>query len=219
MLVKLSKIFSLFRKKDKNSVKSAGQEEFLYEISKEEISTYPPLNFTGKIRLIETFHDLHYLEKIKPGMTIGFDSESRPSFNKGEHYPISLIQLSTDDEAYLVRINKVSYPQELAKILSDDRIKKIGLGLKGELRDIEKYSGIKCRSFVDLEVVARKLRFKQRGVRSLAGFFFKGRISKKAQKSNWEKFSLSESQILYAATDAWIVLRIYKEMIRRKFIS
>jgi len=142
-------------------------------------------------------------------MTIGFDSESRPSFNKGEHYPISLIQLATETEAFLVRINKLNYPPELTRILSNPSITKIGLGLKGELRDIEKYSSSKCVSFVDLE---------QRGVRALAGFFFKGRISKKAQKSNWEKFNLSESQILYAATDAWVVLKIYREMMKRKFI-
>ena len=218
-LFKIKKLITFFnKKKDPAEAKTNCEEEFLYEIDKEAINEYPLLSFTGKIRLIETYHDLHHLEKIKSGMIIGFDSESRPSFNKGEHYPISLIQLATETEAFLIRINKINYPPELTHILANPSITKIGLGLKGELRDIEKYSSSKCVSFIDLETIARKLRFKQRGVRALAGFFFKGRISKKAQKSNWEKFNLSESQILYAATDAWVVLKIYREMIKRKFI-
>ena len=105
-LFRINKLINIFSKKTKQpEAKANGEEEFLYEIDKEAINEYPLLSFTGKIRLIETYHDLHHLDKIKSGMTIGFDSESRPSFNKGEHYPISLIQLATETEAFLVRIS------------------------------------------------------------------------------------------------------------------
>lgn len=187
-------------------------EEFLYEISKDEINSLPLMTFEGDTILIDAEESVGSLADITSGMMIGFDTESRPSFRKGEHHPIALIQLATRDKAYLVRISRMGFPAELNRILSDGSITKIGLGTRSEIRDLEKACGIPLQGFIDLEMLAQKLKFKQRGVRALAAHFLKGRISKKAQKSNWERADLTPAQISYAATDAWIVLRIYEEM-------
>lgn len=196
------------------------EESFDYVIQKEEINCLPLGSFQGKIEIPATLEEAEKaLEALLVCDCIGFDSESRPSFKKGEKHPIALIQLSSNDNAFLIRISRIGVPENLKKILSSEKIMKIGLGIRNEINELEKFIDVKCQNFCDLEKIAQKHRFKQRGVRALAAYFLKIRISKKAQKTNWERAELSESQINYAATDAWICLRIYQEMIANKFVE
>ena len=105
----------------------------------------------------------------------------------------------------------------MRKLLSDEKIIKIGLGLQQESNELRQ-KGIKCAGFVDLEKIAAHHKFKQRGIRALSAFFLSIRISKSAQKSNWSREDLSPAQIKYAGTDAWVCLRIYQEMLKKGFL-
>jgi len=193
-------------------------EEFRYEVTQEEINALAIGAFEGRIHLLKDRDSAAAAaESLLKEKIIGFDTESRPSFKKGEHYPISLMQISTADDAYLFVLKKTGTPAPVRKLLSDDKILKIGLGLKQEVGEMKEH-GIKCAGFVDLERIAAHHKFKQRGIRALSAYFLKMRISKSAQKSNWARDDLSPAQIKYAATDAWTCLRIYQEMERQGFL-
>jgi ribonuclease D len=195
-------------------------EDYVYEVSKDEINGLPIGNFQGDIHIITTKKETEYaIKKLKQEKILGFDTESRPSFKKGEHYPIGLIQLASETEAFLFRVNITGTPKEVKKIFENKGITKIGLGLDKELKSLKEELHIICQNCIDLEQIAKRHRFRQRGIRALAAFFLGIRISKSAQKSNWERKELTDRQVRYAATDAWVCLKIYNEMIRQRFIS
>jgi ribonuclease D len=194
-------------------------EEFKYIITQEEINLLPLGVFNGTIHLFKNQDEAEeYISKLEPLTIIGFDTESRPSFKKGQHFPISLIQIATETDAYLFRIRKTGIPQSLKKILADEKIAKIGVGLQQDLSEM-RAKRIECANFIDLEKIAGIHKFKQRGIRALAAFFLGMRISKSAQKSNWARDTLSPAQIRYAATDAWSSLMIYLEMKKKGFLN
>ncbi len=194
-------------------------EEYQYSITKDEINDYELGYFEGEVSVIEdemSANDvIKYLSKKK---LLGFDTESKPSFRKGEHHPISLIQLATEDEAFLFRLNKLEEKPDFSPVFSNDTINKIGLGIKDEIIELEKVLSLKCRKFIDLEKIANFHKFHQRGVRALAAFFLNIRVSKSAQKSNWERNELTIQQQKYAATDAWVCMMIYQKMKEKGFL-
>jgi ribonuclease D len=193
-------------------------EEFKYEVTQEEINSLPIGAFEGPIHVVKDKDQAaSVLESLLTCSFLGFDTESRPSFKKGEHYPISLVQISTENDAYLFILRKTGIPASMRKLLSDEKIIKIGLGLQQEINELRQ-KGIKCAGFVDLEKIAGHHKFKQRGIRALSAYFLKIRISKSSQKSNWSRDDLSPAQIKYAGTDAWVCLRIYQEMLAQKFL-
>jgi ribonuclease D len=194
-------------------------EEYQYTISKDEINDYELGSFDGDVVIVEDIQTAEsVIKKLSFCTVLGFDTESKPSFRKGEHHPISLIQLSTENKAYLFRINKMEEKPDFSSIFSNTEIVKVGLGIKDELIELEKALQTECNYFIDLEKVANYHKFHQRGVRALAAFFLKIRISKSAQKSNWERNELTEQQQKYAATDAWVCLMIYNSMTEKNFL-
>lgn len=194
-------------------------EEYQYSISKDEINDCELGHFEGEVSIVENPEDaLEAIAILSREKALGFDTESKPSFRKGEHHPISLIQLSTEGRAFLFRINKMSEKPDFSPVFSNPGILKIGLGIKDEIVELEKLLSLECHSFIDLEKIANYHKFHQRGVRALAAFFLDVRISKSAQKSNWERSELTEQQQRYAATDAWVCLMIYKKMEEKKFL-
>ncbi|MGL4368712.1 MAG: 3'-5' exonuclease [Spirochaetota bacterium] len=194
-------------------------EEFKYEVTQEEINALPIGAYEGPIHVIKSREEaVAAADKLLSCTVLGFDTESRPSFKKGEHYPIALMQISSEHDTYLFVLKRSGLPAPLRKVLSDDKITKIGLGLQQELNEM-KQQGIQCSGFVDLEKIAARHKFKQRGIRALSAYFLKIRISKSAQKSNWARDDLSPAQIKYAATDSWTCLKIYQKMEEQGFLK
>jgi ribonuclease D len=144
---------------------------------------------------------------------IGFDTETRPSFRKGTQYYVSLLQLATEEMAFLIRLNEIGMPGLIQEILEDSSIVKIGAAVLDDLRGLRKVSlGFEPQSFFDLNEELKKVGFENVGVRNLAAMVLNIRISKSEQVSNWEASELTEKQKLYAATDAWVCLEIYKKL-------
>ncbi len=194
-------------------------EEYQYTISKDEINECELGCFEGSVVVIEdTDSAQSAIQYLCTRKTIGFDTESKPSFRKGEHHPISLIQLATLDTAFLFRLNKMQTIPDFSPVFSNKEIIKVGLGIKDELVELEKKLSLTCEGFADLEKVAHYHKFHQRGVRALSAFFLNIRISKSAQKSNWERSDLTQQQMRYAATDAWVCLLIYNSMTDQGFL-
>jgi len=66
---------------------------------------------------------------------LGVDTEARPSFKRGVHYPTALVQISTLDRCYLFRLTHVGLPVEIAAIFANPDICKVGLHSKMILTD------------------------------------------------------------------------------------
>ena len=140
---------------------------------------------------------------------LGFDTETRPVFRKGVHHNVSLLQLSTSEEAFLFRLNHLSVPNELVALLEDSSIIKVGVAILDDVRGLQKLSNFKADGFFELADIAGDLGIVTCGLRNLAAIFLGVRITKKAQLTNWERPEINSKQSLYAATDAWICLEMY----------
>ncbi|MDG1324603.1 MAG: 3'-5' exonuclease domain-containing protein 2, partial [Opitutales bacterium] len=136
----------------------------------------------------------------------------KPNFKKGPNNPPALIQLATADQAFLFTLHPVMKLGPLVKILEDPSIVKTGVALKDDLINLQKIEPFKPDGFQDLATIAQSLKIEQTGLRNLTAIFFNQRISKSAQLSNWQKRPLSQAQINYAATDAWISRELYQIM-------
>lgn len=189
------------------------------EISKEEIAKLPAGRFRGRITVVSSRQSAEKAAKIlSREEVIGFDTETRPSFKKGEHHSISLIQMATPKHAFLFRINRIGMPLGLKGLLEDGKIIKVGQGILQEVKDLKKEQGIDGKGFIDLMDITKKIQCSPRSAKGLSALFLGIRISKSAQTSNWERQSLTWKQKAYAATDAWICLEVYKTMVKKELV-
>jgi ribonuclease D len=182
-------------------------------ISKETISELPLSQFEGLITVVEDpDRILEVTEILSRESVLGFDTETKPSFTKGANNSISLIQLSTQSEAYLFRLNKIGFNGSLVQLLENPKILKVGVGLRDDLRGLNRITSFKPGSFIELQEMVKSFGIDVFSLKALAGLVLNVRVSKRQRLSNWESDTLSQGQIDYAATDAWIALRIYQEL-------
>lgn len=140
---------------------------------------------------------------------LGFDTETRPAFKKGESYPPSLIQLAGAHGVYIFQIRRINSHKLLAGILADRNVLKAGIGVAEDLRKLKDILPFEPSGFIGLAGVAAQAGIKNAGIRGLAALLFGFRISKQTQCSRWDAPELTRAQIVYAATDAWICREIY----------
>jgi ribonuclease D len=183
------------------------------KISKEEINELPLYRFNGSIKLIDSKEEaLKAIEALKGETLLGFDTESRPAFKKGESYDISLLQLATSTHAYLFRLNKIPVIQGLVDILTDPNIVKTGVGIQDDVKGLKKLFPFEEKNFVDLAKIAQEKRIVNFGLRALTAICLKKRLSKSTKISNWERQVLTPAQLHYAACDAVVGFEIYGEL-------
>jgi len=195
---------------------------FRQEISRDEINDLPLARFEGRITMVTEAREIPRVIKVlTKAEYVGFDTEARPSFLKGKRYPISLTQLATEEHAFLIRNQYTGWPKPLLDFLSSPEILKIGVGIKDDLRLMKSQIETKWEpgGFVELNTLVKELGVISQGVRKLTGLFLGFRISKSAQTSNWEKETLEEKQIRYAATDAWCCHQIYHHILSRGYLE
>ena len=181
--------------------------------AKEEIAELPIMAFEGKISVPLTSDQIEeavsYLRQFK---VLGFDTETRPNFRKGQHNKVALLQLSAGDRAFLFRLNKIRLPNVVKQLLADESIIKVGAAIHDDLKALVSLSPFVPGGFVDVQSLAKQVGIEQAGLRPLAAMLMGIRISKAQQTSNWEISYLTEAQLLYAATDAWVSLEIYNRL-------
>ena len=183
---------------------------FPERLAKEHIKTLPVRSFDGKIHLITEINDVRdAIKTLRKYQVLGFDTETRPVFRKGVQHDVSLLQLSTSKEAFLFRLNHLGFPDEIIEILEDSSILKVGIAILDDVRGLQKLSNFKPGGFIELADIASDLGIVTCGLRNLSAIFLGVRITKKAQLTNWERPVINSKQSLYAATDAWICLKMY----------
>jgi ribonuclease D len=170
--------------------------------------------FKGEIVLVE---DITTFKKVFPRLlgapVLGFDTETKPSFKKGSKNTVSLIQLSTGDLACLFRINKMGIPAELIDLLSSAKVTKVGVAVHDDIRFLKGVRKFNSSGFIDLQNFVRDFGIQSSGLKKLAAIILGFRISKRQQVTDWEADKLSEAQLIYAATDAWVCHQIYKKLV------
>jgi ribonuclease D len=190
-----------------------GRPGFDRRLSKSEINACPMQGWTGPVQVVRTAPELEAAMEQLAGQTLlGFDTETRPAYQKGESYPPSLLQLAGDHEVFIFQLKALGLAKSLRQLLADPAIIKAGVGLAYDIRELQKLAPFQAAGFVDLGDVAKKAAIKNHGLRGLAAVLLGFRISKGAQTSNWARDILTPQQIHYAATDAWVGRRLYQAL-------
>ena len=180
------------------------------KISKAEINELPLISWEGRIEILNTADEMAAaVETLQHATILGFDTETRPTFKKGDYYPPALIQLGTPDCVYLFRISTTKTLAPLLPILESKTILKTGVAIKDDVKELRRMEDFQPGGFIEIADITLKLGYENRGLRALAGLLMQGRISKAAQVSNWARPELDRKQIRYAATDAWISRELY----------
>lgn len=171
------------------------------------------ISFNGKIHLIETDKALsdiaHQLMSVKK---FGFDTETKPSFKKGEVYKVSLLQLASESDAYLFRLHKISQFQVLKNIFENQDVLKVGVAIRDDIKQLQKIFQFKANNFIELQDIAKDKGLENFGLKGMTEEVLNMNLSKVQKLTNWEAYELTDSQMMYAATDAWIGLQLYNKL-------
>ena len=174
------------------------------------MANLPIRRYEGEVCLVTTPQDrARALADLRHEGVVGFDTETRPSFRKGESHPTCLVQAATAGTVYLFQLRRPDVLPILAELLAQPRIVKAGVGLAHDLRSLRLVFPFMEKNVLDLGVVARRCGLGQTGLRNLAGIFLGFRIPKGTRTSNWAAAQLSAQQITYAATDAWVCRELF----------
>ena len=186
---------------------------FQKSITSEEANKMPLKAFEGEIILVDQYEDLmeavQYLKKYE---ILGFDTETRPSFKKGKVNDVALLQLAANSKTFLFRINKIGLPSELTDLLKDPEIMKVGAAIKDDIRGLQKLNDFDANGFLELQDYVSNFGIESFSLKKLSAIVLNFRISKRQQVSNWEASELSPGQLRYAATDAWVSLKIFEKL-------
>lgn len=179
-------------------------------ISKEQLSQLPVEAYSGRIILVQDIltarKAMRYLSDCS---IVGFDTETRPSFKKGENHQVALMQISTTDSCFLIRLNRLGVFPELKEFLENPRVTKIGLSLKDDFHMINRLTPIEPQGFVEIQSLAKEYGITDSSLAKIYAILFDLRISKSQRLTNWEAVELTQPQQQYAALDAFACLRIY----------
>jgi ribonuclease D len=186
-------------------------------ITKQELAELEKVNFEGEIYIIDHPAEVdNAVAYLSTKSALGFDTETKPAFKRGQVNNVALLQLATEDECFLFRLNKIGYPESLEKLLCNESVKKIGLSLRDDFAALRKRTGKKPQNFIDLQLFVDKFGIEDNSLQKIYAIIFGKKISKSQRLSNWEAAELTPAQQSYAAIDAWACLKIYNYLTQSK---
>lgn len=190
---------------------------FVENIKNEDINLLERQHFDGEIVVVDTPNALveaaKYLQKQSH---IGFDAEARPRFVKGSKRHISLVQFATSNKAFLVRVDILGLAKPIIDIFENPEITKIGLGLTDDMQALRRLKRFNPAGFIDLQDYSTQFGISDNSLRKITAITLGFRISKSQRLSNWENLEYTPAQKRYAATDAWVCLKIYQKLNQSK---
>lgn len=182
-------------------------------ITNEEINALPLHAFDGAINVVQNADDLpHVFREISKHKLVGFDTETKPVFVKGQRHQVALMQIALPDKAFLIRIKFTGVTSDIISFLENENIMKAGVGVRDDIKALQFLNKFSPAGFIELADMARNAGLEVESVKKLSALLLGFRISKSAQTSNWEADRLDSKQISYAATDAWVCLNIYRKL-------
>lgn len=186
---------------------------FVSKIDNTEVNALPYISFTGEIISISTKEQATEVAKaLFHERVLGFDTETKPRFSSGRMFKPALLQLATNERAYLFHLKKTGLPQALVELLSNARIVKVGAAVRDDIAGLQRYVSFTPGSFVDLQDMVGEYGIVDKSIKKLTAIVLGKKVSKSQQITNWEAYPLSEAQTLYAATDAYVCLKMYNTL-------
>lgn len=187
------------------------------KFEKQLISSLPVAEFTGRIEVVLSASEAERAVNFLLSQPIlGFDTETRPSFKRGFQHKVALLQVATEDICFLFRLNHIGLAPSIVRLLEDATLPKIGLSWHDDINSLQKLGPFKTGHFIDIQHYVHDIGIEDMSLQKIYANLFGQKISKRQQLSNWEADVLSDKQRIYAATDAWACINIYKEIIRLK---
>ena len=183
-------------------------------VTKAEVAALDKEQFQGRIYVIFTEADANKaVDYLNRQHIVGVDTETRPSFRRGRTHKVALLQISTEDTCFLFRLNRIGMPPSLQKFLTND-VQKIGLSLKDDFMMLQKRKNVHAEegNWVDLQGYVGRFGIEDQSLQKIYANLFGKKISKSQRLTNWEAETLTEAQMIYAATDAWACVKIYKRL-------
>ncbi|MCM1348305.1 MAG: 3'-5' exonuclease domain-containing protein 2 [Firmicutes bacterium] len=194
-------------------------EQFTIAIPKETLAGMPTVEFQGTINLIDTPEAARKaLAFLSERDIVGFDTETRPNFRKGQNHKVALVQISTENRCFLFRLCNIGLMPEMCEFFENPNITKIGLSLKDDFHNLHKINEFNPEGFIELQNMVRDYAITDSSLQKIYGILFGQRISKGQRLTNWEAAELTEPQKRYAALDAWACLHIYKHLTSGGFV-
>ena len=185
------------------------------KVDKAMISHLKRVEFYGKIYVVTSPVEAeHVVDYLLSQPILGFDTETRPAFEKGKRYYCSLLQVSTRTECFLFRLNRIGLCPAVKRLLGDKTVTKVGLAWNNDMLSLRQLGNFEPGHFIDLQDMVRELGIEDQSLVKIYANLFIERISKAERLSNWERRELTERQMEYAAIDAWACVRIYNEVSR-----
>ena len=185
------------------------------KVDKAMISQLKRVEFYGKIYVVTSPVEAeNVVDYLLSQPILGFDTETRPAFEKGKRYYCSLLQVSTRTDCFLFRLNKTGLCPAVVRLLGDEQVTKVGLAWNNDMLSLRQLGNFKSGRFIDLQDMVRELGIEDQSLVKIYANLFGERISKAERLSNWERSELTDKQMEYAAIDAWACVRIYNEVNR-----
>lgn len=182
---------------------------------KKAITALPVVTFPGRIITIITAGEAEKaVDYLLSSDILGVDTETKPSFHRGQQHKVALLQVSNRDTCFLFRLNLTGITPAIKRFLEDKTVKKIGLSWHDDIRGLEARESFTPGLFIDLQNMVGELGVKDLSLQKLYANFFHKKISKRERLSNWEASTLTDKQKQYAAIDAWTCIHLYDEILR-----
>lgn len=189
-------------------------------IDKDAVNRMPLVRFEGEVIVVNTLeHVAEAMAYLNLHSVVGVDTESRPSFVRGVHYPTALVQIATVERCYLFQINRMGMPQALADFFADPDIMKIGLAFHDDLHGLQKLLPFNPQNCHDIQKIVNNYGIFELGLQKIYAIVFGCKISKSQQLTNWDTDTLTTEQARYASTDAWATLMIWMELSKSEPLS
>ncbi len=179
-------------------------------IAKADVNALPLARYEGPITLVAHARAAHAaVDYLRDETLVGFDTESRPSFRRGDNHPVALLQMAGAERVYLFQLHLLDHLDPVLALLADPAIRKAGVAIRDDIKKLQELGDFTPRNFVEISDMSRRLEVNNTGLRNLSAMFLGYRVSKGAQVTNWARPDLTQPQITYAATDAWISRLLY----------
>ena len=187
------------------------------KIDKDVVRELPVAQTDCEIEVIDSANEVATaVDCLMQEEVVGFDTETKPSFTHGKSNKIALMQISTAKKCFLFRLQMIGKSEALKNFLENEKIKKVGLALHGDLRNLRVWDKFTPKNFIDLQKIVIQYGIEELGLQRIYAIIFGKKISKSQQLSNWEAKILNQAQQIYAATDAWACREIYLKLIENK---
>lgn len=183
-------------------------------INKDLLQWLPVVAFEGEVIVVDREEQVdEAVTYLSQQRVLGVDTEARPSFQRGIHYPTALVQIATHERCYLFRLTHVGMPQALADIFANPAICKVGLAFKDDINGLRRRRNFTPANCVDVQSMVARYGILDLGLQKIFAICFGKKISKSQQLTNWENSHLTPEQARYASTDAWATLLIYEDLL------